>query len=54
MYLIGERSESVSMPDSQLVTAILLVLAIPTFVFGWYFGPVANWISESLVMFQGM
>jgi hypothetical protein len=37
-----------------LVTLLLLILAIPTFIFGWYFGPVANWVSESLVVFQGM
>jgi len=54
MFLSGERSESVSMPTSILVTVLLLALAIPTFVFGWYFGPVTNWIGESLVMFQGM
>lgn len=54
MYLSGERSESISMPSSKLVTVVLLVLAIPTFIFGWYFGPVANWINESLVIFNGM
>ncbi len=54
MYLDGKRSETVTMPASNLVTVLLLALAIPTFVFGWYFGPVANWISDSLVIFQGM
>jgi NADH-quinone oxidoreductase subunit N len=54
MYLTGERSESVELPSSKLVIIVLLFLAIPTFVFGWYFGPVANWISESLVIFNGM
>jgi len=54
MYLFGERSESISMPSSKLVTVVLLVLAIPTFIFGWYFGPVANWINESLVIFNGI
>ena len=54
MYLSGDRSESVEMPSSKLVITIMLFLAIPTFVLGWYFGPVANWISESLVIFNGM
>jgi NADH-quinone oxidoreductase subunit N len=54
MYLIGERSETVEIPSSKLVIALLLFLAIPTFVFGWYFSPVVNWISESLVIFNGM
>ena len=54
MYFVGERSETVEMPESNLVTFVLLSLAIPTFIFGWYFAPVANWVSESLVIFQGM
>jgi len=54
MYFIGERSETVEMPESNLVTIVLLFLAIPTFIFGWYFAPVANWVSKSLVIFQGM
>ena len=54
MYFIGERSETVEMPESNLVTFVLLSLAIPTFIFGWYFAPVANWVSESLVIFQVM
>ena len=54
MYFVGERSETVEMPESNLVTFVLLSLAIPTFIFGWYFAPVANWVSKSLVIFQGM
>ena len=54
MYLSGERSEAIEMPSSKLVIVLMLFLAIPTFVLGWYFGPVANWISESLVIFNGM
>ena len=54
MYLKGERSESVEVPSSKLVIFVLLFLAIPTFIFGWYFGPVANWISESLIIFNGI
>ena len=54
MYLVGARSESIGMPSSSLVTIILIVLAVPTFIFGWYFGPVADWISQSLVIYQGM
>ena len=54
MYLSGERSDSIAMPSSKLVIIVLLFLAIPTFVFGWYFGPVANWVNESLVIFNGI
>tara|TARA_Y100000590_G_scaffold269774_1_gene302920 strand:+ start:2611 stop:4101 length:1491 start_codon:yes stop_codon:yes gene_type:complete len=54
MYLSGERSESITMPTSKLTTVILIALAIPTFVFGWYFSDVTDWINSSLVIFQGM
>ena len=54
MYLTGDRSESIALPTSILTTAILIALAIPTFVFGWYFSDVAEWINNSLVIFQGM
>ncbi|MDP6340236.1 MAG: NADH-quinone oxidoreductase subunit N [Candidatus Marinimicrobia bacterium] len=54
MFLKGERSESVEMPASSLVTILLLAMALPTFILGWYFAPVVTWISESLVIFQGM
>ena len=54
MYLTGDRSESIALPTSMLTTAILIALAIPTFVFGWYFSDVAEWINNSLVIFQGM
>ena len=54
MYLVGERSESIGLPSSHLVTLVLIVLAIPTFVFGWYFNPLTDWINQSLVIFQGM
>ena len=54
MYLVGDRSESIGMPSSKLVTLLLVVLAIPTFIFGWYFGPVTDWIGQSFVIFQGM
>ena len=54
MYLSGERSDTFSNPTSKLVLGILLILAVPSFVFGWYFSPVAEWISRSTIMFQGM
>ncbi len=54
MYFKGEHSETVELPESNLVTIVLIILAIPTFVFGWYFGPIADWVLESLVIFQGM
>ena len=54
MYLIGGRSESIGLPSSHLVTLVLIVLAIPTFIFGWYFNPLTDWINQSLVSFQGM
>ena len=54
MYLIGERSESIGLPSSNLVTLVLIVLAIPTFIFGWYFGPLTDWVNQSFVIFQGM
>ena len=54
MYLSGDRSDNVSFPASNLTTAILLALALPTFVLGWYFSDVAEWINSSLVIYQGM
>ena len=54
MYLVGERSESIGLPSSHLVTVVLIALAIPTFIFGWYFNPLTDWINQSLVIFQGM
>ena len=54
MYLLGERSDKFINPSSKLVLSLLVVLAIPSFVFGWYFSPIAEWISRSTTMFQGM
>ena len=54
MYLLGERNEEFINPSSKLVLSLLVVLAIPSFVFGWYFSPIAEWISRSTTMFQGM
>ena len=54
MYLLGERNDEFINPSSKLVLSLLVVLAIPSFVFGWYFSPVAEWISKSTTMFQGM
>ena len=54
MYLLGERNDEFINPSSKLVLSLLAVLAIPSFVFGWYFSPIAEWISRSTAMFQGM
>jgi len=54
MYLSGERSDEIINPSSKLTIALLLVLAIPSFIFGWYFSPVAEWISQSTILFHGM
>ena len=54
MYLLGERNDEFINPSSKLVLGLLMVLAIPSFVFGWYFSPIAEWISGSTTMFQGM
>ena len=54
MYLLGERNDEFINPSSKLVLSLLVVLAIPSFVFGWYFSPIAEWISGSTTMFQGM
>ena len=54
MYLLGERNDEFINPSSKLVLSLLVVLAIPSFVFGWYFSPIAEWISKSTIMFQGM
>ena len=54
MYLLGERNDEFINPSSKLVLSLLAVLAIPSFVFGWYFSPIAEWISRSTTMFQGM
>ena len=54
MYLSGERSDEIINPSSKLTVALLLVLAIPSFIFGWYFSPVAEWISRSTILFHGM
>ena len=53
MYLLGERNDEFINPSSKLVLSLLVVLAIPSFVFGWYFSPIAEWISRSTTMFQG-
>ena len=54
MYLLGERNDEFINPSSKLVLSLLAVLAIPSFVFGWYFSPIAEWISRSTTKFQGM
>ena len=48
MYLSGERSDEIINPSSKLIIALLLVLAIPSFIFGWY------WSSKKTIsVFSG-
>jgi len=48
MYLEGERSGSIHIP-ALTTSLIILVLAIPTLVFGVYWTPIADWVSSSMV-----
>ncbi|MDP6532253.1 MAG: NADH-quinone oxidoreductase subunit N [Candidatus Marinimicrobia bacterium] len=48
MYLEGERSETIQVP-AFMTSLIILVLAIPTLVFGVYWAPIADWVSSSMV-----
>ena len=53
LHLFNKKKDAEGLSTNWQKT-ILLVLAIPSFVFGWYFSPVAEWISRSTIMFQGM
>ena len=50
MFLDGEPSDNISMPSSNLVTVLLVFLAVPSLVLGVYWEPVANWINQSLIL----
>ena len=50
MYFDGEKSESLIHP-STMMTALLLITAVPTLIFGIYWTPLANWIHSSLVFY---
>jgi NADH-quinone oxidoreductase subunit N len=47
MYLDGKRTESLSYP-STLTTILLLGTGIPSLLFGVYWSPIADWVSDSL------
>lgn len=51
MYLDGEPSESIAVPQTS-VLLIFLALAIPSVLFGIYWVPIADWVSNSLVLFS--
>jgi NADH-quinone oxidoreductase subunit N len=50
MFLDGERSERFTQPPT-IMTIMLLVTAIPTFLLGIYWTPVSDWVQNSLVFF---
>jgi len=50
MFLEGNSSENVLVPPFP-VMIILMALAIPSIIFGIYWVPIANWVSESLIFF---
>lgn len=53
MFLEGERSETISRPGN-LITVLLLVLAVPLLVFGVYWEPIANWVTNSMTLLTQM
>jgi hypothetical protein len=50
MFFEGESSETVLVPSIP-VLLIFMALAIPSVVFGMYWTPIANWVSQSLIFF---
>lgn len=50
MYLEGERSEQLVYPSVRLST-LLILLAVPSIVFGIYWSPIADWVRNSLIFF---
>jgi len=51
MYFDGEPSESIIVPQTSALL-IFLALAIPSLLFGVYWVPIADWVSNSLVIFS--
>lgn len=49
MFLRGDPKESTSLPGKQF-TVLLLLLAVPTLGFGLYWEPIANWVSNSMIL----
>ena len=50
MFFEGEPSATVVVPPLAIML-IFMVLAIPVVVFGVYWTPIANWVSQSLVLY---
>ena len=50
MYFDGERKDAILMPP-KMITSLIVLMAIPSIVFGVYWEPLANWIESSLVLF---
>lgn len=50
MFLEGQPSTTLAYP-SRLMTVLLIVLAVPTLLFGVYWAPVANWVTNSMNLF---
>ncbi|MBL7046322.1 MAG: NADH-quinone oxidoreductase subunit N [Candidatus Marinimicrobia bacterium] len=50
MYFMGKPAKELYVPSYGTVV-ILLVLAIPTLVFGVYWVPIINWVHDSLIFF---
>jgi len=50
MYFEGEKKESILYPP-RVLSAMLIITAIPTIFLGLYWSPVADWIKNSLVFF---
>ncbi len=50
MYFMGKPAKELYVPSFGTVF-ILLVLAIPTLVFGVYWAPIINWVHDSLIFF---
>ena len=50
MYFDGERKDAILIPP-KMITSLIVLMAIPSIVFGVYWEPLANWIESSLVFF---
>jgi NADH-quinone oxidoreductase subunit N len=51
MYLEGEPQVTLSAP-SLVMTVVLLLLVIPSVLFGIYWAPIADWVNHSLTFFS--
>jgi len=50
MYFEGEKKESILYPP-RVLSAVLIITAVPTIFLGLYWSPIADWITNSLVFF---